>query len=181
MGLGWRVEWGFGLWFFHLQFHLTMVWVYMGVLRPSKWRKKKSQARADCVWPSWVPTSKHKETMGFLFLTFSHDTWRGLEWTSSHQCTSWGWGRWSRFGDEPKRHPPCPKFFFSPASILPQKISLLPTYLPPTYLPPPTSHLLPPIAIAKTSHLLPPIAIARARMLPFGADRHCQSWESSRR
>jgi hypothetical protein len=55
MGLGWRVEWGFGLWFFHL--HLTMVWVYMGVLRPSKWREKKSQARADCVRPSRVPTS----------------------------------------------------------------------------------------------------------------------------
>jgi hypothetical protein len=29
----------------------------MGVLRPSKWRKKKRQARADCVQPSWVPTS----------------------------------------------------------------------------------------------------------------------------
>jgi hypothetical protein len=55
MGLGWRVEWGFGLCFFHL--HLTMVWVYMGVLRPSKWREKKSQARADCVRPSRVPTS----------------------------------------------------------------------------------------------------------------------------
>jgi hypothetical protein len=56
-----------------------------------------------------------------------------LEWTSSHQCTSWGWGRWSCFGDEPKAHPPYPKllFFFH--------LFFAPKIFPPTYLPP-TSH-----------------------------------------
>jgi hypothetical protein len=31
----------------------------MGVLIPSKWRRKKRQARADCVQPSQVPTSSY--------------------------------------------------------------------------------------------------------------------------
>jgi hypothetical protein len=63
---------------------------------------------------------------------------------------SWGWGRWSHFGDEPKPHPPCPNiFFFSPISTLPQNISFLPIYLPPTYLPP-TSPLLPPISYLRS-------------------------------
>ncbi len=79
-----------------------------------------------------------------------------LEWTSSHQCTSWGWGRSSRFGMNQKHILPCPKFLVFSISYLPQSFSLLPTsllltspllppfhlyppsYLPPTYLPPPT-------------------------------------------
>jgi hypothetical protein len=93
----------------------------------------------------------------------------GLEWTSNHQCTSWGWGRWSRFGDEPKTNPPCPQVLFFSASYLPQNFPLLPTSLPPTsallftsppsYHPPPTSHLPPP------SYMPPPTShsIARAR------------------
>ncbi len=32
-----------------------------------------------------------------------------LEWTNSHQCTSWGWARSTRFADE---HPPCPSRLF---------------------------------------------------------------------
>ncbi len=78
-----------------------------------------------------------------------------LEWISSHQCTSWGWGRSSRFGMNQKHILPCPKFLVFSISYLPQSFSLLPTsllppfhlsppsYLPPTYLPPPTSPLLP--------------------------------------
>ncbi len=63
----------------------------------------------------------------------------GLEWTSSHQCTSWGWGCSSCFGDEPKTHPlPLPREFSAPLSA--------PKFSPPTYLPPllSTSPLLPP-------------------------------------
>ncbi len=55
------------------------------------------------------------------------------EWTSSHQCTSWGWGHSSRFGDEPKTHPlPIPRDFSTPFSV-PKFTS--PTYLHPSYLP----------------------------------------------
>ncbi len=80
--------------------------------------------------------------------------WAGwLEWTSSHQCTSWGWGSWSRFGDEPKTHPPCPKFFFFPSLLRPKNF---PSYLPPSHLPPPSYLHLPP----PTSH-----SIARPREL----------------
>jgi len=62
-----------------------------------------------------------------------------LEWTSSHQCTSWGWGCSSCFRDESKTHPPLPKVFgrfslFSAPKFFPPT-SLPPTYLPPTYLP----------------------------------------------
>ncbi len=73
-------------------------------------------------------------------------SWR-LEWTCRHQCTSWRWGRWSRFGDEPKTHPPLPKVlsFFS---LFSTPKSFPPTYLPPIYLPPLTSFL-------PTSPLLP--------------------------
>jgi hypothetical protein len=86
-----------------------------------------------------------------------------LEWTSSHQCTSWGWSRWSRFGDEPKPHLPSPNIYiFSRLCSAPKHFS--PTYLPPTsYLPTP-SYLLPtPSYLPPTSPLLPVIAIARAR------------------
>jgi hypothetical protein len=60
-----------------------------------------------------------------------------LEWTSSHQCTSWGWSCSSHLKDEPKTHLPLPKVFgffsfFSTPKFFP------PTYLFPTYLPPPT-------------------------------------------
>jgi hypothetical protein len=52
-----------------------------------------------------------------------------LEWTSGHQCTSWGWGRLSRFGDEPKTHPlSLPRDFSASFSA--------PEFSPPTYLPP---------------------------------------------
>ncbi len=62
----------------------------------------------------------------------SSDPSNRLKWTNSHQCTSWGWGRWSRFGDEPKTHLPLPKVidFFSLFST--------PNFFPPTYLPFPT-------------------------------------------
>jgi hypothetical protein len=56
----------------------------------------------------------------------------GLEWTGSHQCTSWGWSHSNRFGDELKPHPPLPKVCgcFSLFSA--------PMFFPPTYFPPPT-------------------------------------------
>jgi hypothetical protein len=85
-----------------------------------------------------------------------------LEWTSSHQCTSWRWACRSRFGDEPKTHPPYPQVLFFFASSLPQNFPLLPTYLSPTYLRPPIyispllSPLLPPTYLPPcTYHLLP--------------------------
>jgi len=64
-----------------------------------------------------------------------------LEWTSNHQCTSSGWGRSSRFEDEPKTHPlPVPRdfsaLFFAP------KFSKLPTPPPPYYFPHLISHSL---------------------------------------
>jgi len=65
-----------------------------------------------------------------------------VEWTSTHQCTSWGWGCWTHFVDEPKAHPPYPKLLFFFTSFLPQKFSLLPTY-PLSYLPSHISHLPP--------------------------------------
>ncbi len=52
---------------------------------------------------------------------------KGLEWTSSHQCTSSGWGHSSRFGDEPKTHPlPLRRDFSAPFSA--------PKFSPPTSL-----------------------------------------------
>jgi len=77
-----------------------------------------------------------------------------LEWTSSHQCTSWGWGSWSRFGDEPKTHRPCPKFFF-PRFFSAPKI-FPPTYLPPTYLP----------LLIYVSPLLPPTYLSLHHQTP---------------
>ncbi len=60
---------------------------------------------------------------------------KGLEWTSSHQCTSSGWGHSSCFGDEPKTHPlPLPRDFSAPFSA--------PKFSPPTYLPHLISHSL---------------------------------------
>jgi len=72
-----------------------------------------------------------------------------LEWTSSHQCTNWGWARSTRFADE---HPLCPsRFFFSPPSSLPRN-SLPPPLLPtPSYLPRTTYQAHPP---SPTSTLL---------------------------
>jgi hypothetical protein len=58
-------------------------------------------------------------------VTLSSPSLWGLEWTSSHQCTSSGWGCSSRFGDEPKHilfH--CPGIFQPPS--LPQNF---PSYL----------------------------------------------------
>ncbi len=60
----------------------------------------------------------------------------GLEWTSSHQCTSWGWTRSTRFADE---HPPCPSRFFFFTSSLPWNSLPPPSYLPPTNPTPPHS------------------------------------------
>jgi hypothetical protein len=87
---------------------------------------------ADNCSCSWYALEKSTVTLSSPCL------W-GLEWISSHQCTSWGWARWTRFADDhlPARigfffpDPPCPK-------ILYQKNSLPP----PSYLPP-TSRLLP--------------------------------------
>ncbi len=81
-------------------------------------------------------------------------TLAGLEWTSSHQCTSWGWGYLNCFGDEPKTHPPLPKVFGF-FSLFSAQIFFLPTYLPPTYFPPPT-FLLPTYPLLPPSHLPPP-------------------------
>ncbi len=62
-----------------------------------------------------------------------------LEWNNSHQCTSSGWGRSSRFGDEPKTHPlALPRDFSAPVSapkFSPHTYSPRPTYFPPSYLP----------------------------------------------
>jgi hypothetical protein len=71
----------------------------------------------------------------------------GLEWISSHQCTSWGWARSARFADE---HPPCPRCFFFPPLLCPTYLPLLSPLLPPPSYPKPTSPLLP------TTYLPPP-------------------------
>ncbi len=83
-----------------------------------------------------------------------------LEWTSSHQCTSWGWARSARFADE---HPPCPRCFFFPPL-------LCPTYLPPP-IPPPTLNLPPPSYLPPTNPT-PPHSIARARVV----ERKLELW-----
>ncbi len=74
----------------------------------------------------------------------------GIEWTNSHQCTSWRWGCSSHFGDEQKTHSPCPKLLgFFQSLFCPKIFPSLPHTSPSTSLPPLTSH--PP-----TSPLLPP-------------------------
>jgi hypothetical protein len=63
----------------------------------------------------------------------------GLEWTSSHQCSSSGWGCSRHFGDELKTYPlPSPRDFSAPFSA--PKFSP-PTYFPPSYLPRPYTSL----------------------------------------
>jgi len=97
-------------------------------------------------WASWAREGTTDGPKGMrTHQSNPPSTW--LEWTNSHQCTSWGWGHWNHFGDKPKTHPPCPKLLVFSTSSLPQKFSLLPTSLPPTSpsylrLPPPTSHLI---------------------------------------
>ncbi len=54
-----------------------------------------------------------------------------LEWTNSHRCTNLGWGRSSRFWDEPKTHPLPAHGFFSPL-FCPK---IFPSYLLPPLLP----------------------------------------------
>ncbi len=71
--------------------------------------------------------------------SFPSESWNlGLEWTSSHRCTSSGWGRSSCFGDEPKHIQPAqPRHFYFPL-LLPRVFSVLlsaPKLSPPTYLP----------------------------------------------
>jgi hypothetical protein len=73
-----------------------------------------------------------------------HPTPAGLEWTSSHQCTSSGWGRSSCFGDEPKTHPL--PLFFQP--LLCPKILL--SYLPP----PPSTSFLPTSLTSFRAHFI---------------------------
>jgi hypothetical protein len=88
-----------------------------------------------------------------------------LEWTSSHQCTSWGWGHWSHFGDEPKTHPPIPKVFGFFHPLLYPKV--IPSYLPPCHLPPFlfTSPFLPPTCLPPPTYItwLCTHSIAKAR------------------
>ncbi len=68
-----------------------------------------------------------------------------LEWINNHQCTSWGWARWTRFAAD---HLPARIGFFS--RILPApKFSTKNIF----YLPPPTYHL---------PHSIWPHSIARA-------------------
>jgi hypothetical protein len=90
MGLGWRVEWGFGLWFFHLLLYPTIKYglsIY-GSLKTIQVKGKKKPGtgglcptQADCVRPSRVPTS-WKEIRNFFFdvgwLLF---IWAMLEYT----------------------------------------------------------------------------------------------------
>jgi hypothetical protein len=81
---------------------------------------------------------------------------QGLEWTSSHQCTSWRWARSARFADE---HPPCPRcFFFHLFSAPPTSPLLSPLLPPPSYLPP--------------TNPTPPHSIARARVV----ERKLELW-----
>ncbi len=87
------------------------------------------------VWCYHCETHLPKDLHSFLiihYLNLKCHTQHLLEWTNSHQCTSWGWGRWSQFGDEPITHPPLPRVFrfFNFLSAL--------RFFPPTYLPPPT-------------------------------------------
>jgi hypothetical protein len=82
MGLGWRVEWGFGLWFFHLLLYPTinscnpfnyglsiygrnkdnypiqLRYFVAGSLKTIQVKEKKRQARADYVRPSRVLRAK---------------------------------------------------------------------------------------------------------------------------
>ncbi len=74
----------------------------------------------------------------YQFKIFTGSGMKGLEWTSSHQCTSSGWARWSRFADEQKSHPPCPHGFFFPTSSLPQNFPPSTYHLP---TPPPLTPL----------------------------------------
>ncbi len=62
----------------------------------------------------------------------------GLEWISSHQCTSCGWARWGPFPDERKSHAPLPWFWIFFPPLLYPKIFPPPTYHLPT--PPPSLH-----------------------------------------
>ncbi len=74
---------------------------------------------------------------------------RGLEWTSSHQCTSWGWARSTRLRMNilPARR----DFFFHLLSALKFSTS-------PSYLPPPTYHLPTPPPLTPSPKLQRPQA-----------------------
>jgi len=108
------------------------------------------------VGPKWKPHSSVVSLLppallcvlaerAFEFTIPLHVSQQRLEWISTHQCTSWGWARSTRFGDEPKPHLDCPNIYFfshlysAPKTFLPYLPSspLLP---PPSYLPP-TSYL----------------------------------------
>jgi hypothetical protein len=85
--------------------------------------------------PPWsaLHSDQHYVVASSLFRNICGVLYPWLEWTSSHQCTSLGWGHSSHFKDEPKTHPlPLPRDFSAPLSAL--KFSP-PTYLPPSYLP----------------------------------------------
>ncbi len=90
--------------------------------------------------PPWsaLHSDQHYVVASSLFRNICGVLYPWLEWTSSHQCTSLGWGHSSHFKDEPKTHPlPLPRDFSAPLSAL--KFSP-PTYLPPSYLPHLISH-----------------------------------------
>jgi hypothetical protein len=83
-----------------------------------------------------------------------------LEWTSSHQRTSWGWGHSSHLGMNQRHILPYPKSLVLSVSSLPQRFSLLPTYLPPSYLPAPS--YLPPTYLPLHFALTPSLELRRA-------------------
>jgi len=78
-----------------------------------------------------------------------------LEWTSSHQCTSWRWGHSSPFASQQKTHPlQLPRDFSAP--------SLTQNPSPPTYLP----HL-----ISRSHHLESSIKLSS-----FSPTKLCNTW-----
>jgi hypothetical protein len=109
--------------------------------RLPRWNHKLTQLRFH---HNWVITGIQWMLHWWVLVDCGHESFPsesgnlGLEWTSSHRCTSSGWGRSSHFGDEPKhiqlaqpRH-----FYFS--LLLPRVFSALlsaPKFSPPTYLP----------------------------------------------
>ncbi len=84
----------------------------------------------------WKELNGHQDSSVELFFSVGQlleTAIERLEWTSSHQCTSSGWGCSSRFGDEPKHIQPGHFYFPLP---LPRVFSALCPKVFPSYLPP---------------------------------------------